>query len=239
VDQFGYGINVLSLSSDPEIHFDYQSDKSKPGGYHTFDIRYLVLPDYIRTKAPATLISDVPPYALYEVNGSSPTYTTLVDTMEPPVLGVNNSNIGEATGPILDGVDLQKGIYHTIEFNGVAAAMPSWSGLGLPSGTPGVVTSEQADLNHGDVVVSVAASRQAVALLSASYDNRWTATVDGAAVPTQMIAPSLVGVAVAAGTHTVEFKYQPYPFYWFWLLVGLGAAVALRSKRLVLRGVDS
>ena len=61
--------------------------------------------------------------------------------------------------------------------------------------------------------------------LKASFDPRWTATVDGADTPTEMIAPGFVGVRVTPGHHRVLFVYHAYPFYW--LLFAFGAAVMI------------
>jgi hypothetical protein len=68
-----------------------------------------------------------------------------------------------------------------------------------------------------------------VAVLSASYHGRWRATVDGKPAPTQMVAPSLVGVTVGPGTHTVVFVYEPVAGreYVGLLAVGLVALAAL------------
>ena len=57
------------------------------------------------------------------------------------------------------------------------------------------------------------ANRVSVVLLAASYDPGWTATVDGVPVVPQMVAPALVGVEVAPGTHQVDFRYVGYSSY--------------------------
>ena len=55
--------------------------------------------------------------------------------------------------------------------------------------------------------------RPGVAVLSASYDPGWTATVNGRRVPTQMVAPALVAVNVPAGTDHVVFRFRGYGDY--------------------------
>jgi len=67
----------------------------------------------------------------------------------------------------------------------------------------------------------VTATRPAVVLLKATFDPRWTTTVDGLRVAPVMIAPSLVGVQVPAGRHVVEFRYDPVEHYPLLLGVGL------------------
>lgn len=67
------------------------------------------------------------------------------------------------------------------------------------------------------------ADRTAVVMLKASFDPRWTVTLDGVEAHPQMIAPGFVGVRVAPGRHRVLFEYHPYP--WYWALFALGALV--------------
>jgi hypothetical protein len=71
----------------------------------------------------------------------------------------------------------------------------------------------------------VEANRPAVVLLKATYDPRWTATVDGLPDEPTMMAPSLVGVEVTRGHHIVRFKYRPYHRYP--VLLALGAFTLL------------
>src|ERR1700683_1921244 len=52
-----------------------------------------------------------------------------------------------------------------------------------------------------------------VAVLSASYDPGWTATVNGRPQPIRMVAPALVAVDVPAGTDHVVFRYHGYGGY--------------------------
>jgi len=52
-----------------------------------------------------------------------------------------------------------------------------------------------------------------VAVLSASYDPGWTATVNGRPQPIRMVAPALVAVDVPAGTDHVVFRYHGYGDY--------------------------
>ena len=62
-------------------------------------------------------------------------------------------------------------------------------------------------------------------LLKATYDPRWTVTVDGIAAKPIMMAPSLVGVKVPVGHHVVAFRYKAYDRYPE--LFGIGALALL------------
>ena len=79
------------------------------------------------------------------------------------------------------------------------------------------------------------ANRRAVVLLKATYDPRWTATVDGLPVKPVMMAPSLVGVDVPPGRHEVRFAYKPYAHYPLLLAIGvltlLGLAALSAARR--------
>ena len=75
------------------------------------------------------------------------------------------------------------------------------------------VSAERAGLDDGEATATVRMRRPGVAVLSASYDPGWTATVNGRPQPTQMVAPALVAVDVPAGTNHVVFRYHGYGDY--------------------------
>jgi uncharacterized membrane protein YfhO len=77
----------------------------------------------------------------------------------------------------------------------------------------GAVSAERAGLDHGEATATVRMRRPGVAVLSASYDPGWTATVNGRPQPTRMVAPALVAVDVPAGTDHVVFRYHGYGDY--------------------------
>jgi uncharacterized membrane protein YfhO len=55
--------------------------------------------------------------------------------------------------------------------------------------------------------------RSGVAVLSASYDPGWRATVNGRRQPIRMVAPALVAVDVPAGTDHIVFRFHAYHDY--------------------------
>jgi len=77
----------------------------------------------------------------------------------------------------------------------------------------GAVSAERAGLDDGEATATVRMRRPGVAVLSASYDPGWTATVNGRPQPTRMVAPALVAVDVPAGTDHVAFRYHGYGDY--------------------------
>jgi uncharacterized membrane protein YfhO len=91
------------------------------------------------------------------------------------------------------------------------------------------VTEQQADLANGRASATIVAHEPGVAVLSASYDPGWTATIDGRPATTVMVAPALVAIRVPSGVHHVAFHYSGFPYYpQLFLLAGatlLGLAI--------------
>jgi uncharacterized membrane protein YfhO len=77
----------------------------------------------------------------------------------------------------------------------------------------GAVRAERADLDDGEASATMRMRRPGIAVLSASYDPGWTATVNGLRRPTRMVAPALVAVDVPAGTDRVVFRFHGYGDY--------------------------
>ncbi len=77
----------------------------------------------------------------------------------------------------------------------------------------GAVLAEHADLDDGEAAATVRVRGPGVAVLSASYDPGWTATVNGRPRPVRMVAPALVAVDVPAGTDHVVFRFNGYGDY--------------------------
>ena len=98
------------------------------------------------------------------------------------------------------------------------------------------VRGQRADLDNGEASATVRMHRPGVAVLSASYDPGWTATVNGRRQTTRMVAPALVAVNVPAGTDHVVFRFHgsgDYPG--LLVLSGLTLAVIALAPRCVRR----
>ena len=100
----------------------------------------------------------------------------------------------------------------------------------------GTVVGAYAQPEAGLFGADVEATRPGMVLLKATYDPRWSASVDGVEVSTAMVAPSFVGVPIPAGRHSIVFEYHPYPYYWLLIAIGLVTQLALvvgwrRSRR--------
>jgi Bacterial membrane protein YfhO len=77
----------------------------------------------------------------------------------------------------------------------------------------GALRAERVDLGDGEASATVRMRRPGIAVLSASYDPGWTATVNGRRRPTRMVAPALVAVDVPAGRDRVVFRFHGYGGY--------------------------
>jgi Gpi18-like mannosyltransferase len=214
VDAIGYVFRTItSLSTDVEVAFD----ENNPAQYQMLNIRYLILPSDRQPSVPAKLIESSGRHRLYKVPTSG--YFQVVDRSAP--IAANRADIEAATREWRNSGLASQAIYPGIAFAGAAGPAPTFTGSRPPDGPPGKVLVQSNTLQNGDFSATVVANRRAVVLLKATYDPRWTAIVDGRTAKAAMMAPSLVGVEVAAGRHVVRFKYQPYPHYP--LLFAIGA----------------
>jgi hypothetical protein len=226
VDTVGFTFRTIaSLSTDVEAAFD----DTNPAQYEMLGIRYVILPDGREPGVPATLVARSGAHTLWKVKSTG--YLQVVDRATP--VAADRTDLERAVRDFMRSDEASRGIYRGVTFPGEAAAPPTFAGATLPAGSAGTVLTQSARPADGVFAGTVEANRRAAVLLKASYDPRWTATVDGLAVEPTMLAPSLVGVEVPAGRHEVEFRYRPIDDYP--LLLGVGAltllALALYPRR--------
>jgi hypothetical protein len=205
VDEVGFTVRTASLMSDPEVAFD----ETNPANYAAFGIRYLLLPSGMTPPVPATRLTVLGMYALWTLPNVS--YVQVVDTRG--TVSAASGNLGDFAKTFFQSLPVVAPIYPTVAYGGAQAAPGTLPAHAHPTTPAGHVVAEHADLANGTVTVRVDAARRSVVLLSASYDPGWQATVDGRRVPTEMVAPALVGVPVRAGEHEVIFVYKGYPDY--------------------------
>jgi Bacterial membrane protein YfhO len=231
IDEVGYTLRTASLMTDPEYYFD--PDNS--GDYPLFGIHYLLLPKGHGPPVPAHLTACRSLYCLWTLPGRG--YVHLVDTTG--VLHATRADVGSQSELLLQAPLLTESRDLTVAFNGKAAATPTAPDSSRLSGPPGHVIAEHDALTDGEVRVRVVARRRCVVVLSASFDPGWSATVDGHTVPTQMVAPALVGVPVGPGAHRVVFQYNGFGSYnALWVLGALVLLIAVIAPPLWRRSRD-
>jgi hypothetical protein len=220
-DGLGFTRPTWSLMSGAEARFD----PGRTSHHELFGVRYVIAP---RDQTPAAADRPVTtdgPYWLWQVEGAGP--LRVVDTTTPIV--ADRFDLTTATSAFLRSELPDLGRYPTVAFDGRPAARPTLAADDDPTGQAGSVLAATAHPADGVFSGRVRAVRPAVVALAASFDPRWTATVDGIPVPVQMIAPALVGVPVDAGEHRVRFSYRPISAwqYAWWFGVGALAIVGL------------
>lgn len=199
--------------SDPEVGFD----DTVPADYELFGIRWLLLPGGMKPPVPATFVERRGHYALWSIPGNG--YVQVVQTRGS--ISASSGNLGSFAAAFLASLPIAGAIYPTVAYESTAGAPGTLGADSSLSTPPGSVLFVRSDFASGTVDAEVSATREAVVLLSASYDPGWQATVDGRPVATEMVAPALVGVRIGSGTHTVRFVYRGFPDYPE--MLGLGA----------------
>jgi hypothetical protein len=231
VDEVGYTLRTASLMTGPEAQFD----ESQPSDYRLFGIRYLLLPIGSSPPVTARLVANSGPYELWTVPDGGYVHVGRIVGR----VAADRTDLGAQSVPLLRSGLAAAGRYLEVAFGrgpGVAPAAPA---VARGPAARGAVVSELDDLSHGQVAATIRLPSAGVAVLSASFDDGWTASVNGVRRPVRMIAPALVGVHVGAGVHTVAFTYEGYGGYPWLLALSALALVACagvdRVRRVRLR----
>jgi hypothetical protein len=203
VDEVGYTLRTASLMTDPEYYFD----DDNVSDYDLFGIRYLLLPSGWVPPVPSHLLKRAGPYALWTVGRRG-----YVDVGR--IVGVttaDRTDVGARSIDLLRSGLAARGAYLRVDFGAASRSAP------LPAVARNVATgsviAESDDLEQGVVDTTVRMKRPGVVVLSVSFDPGWTATVDGRAHATEMVAPALVATRVSAGTHRIVFRYRGFDGY--------------------------
>jgi hypothetical protein len=226
-DGLGFTRPTWSLMSGAEARFD----PARASHHELFGARYVIAPRDQEPVAATRRLATDGPFGLWEVDAAGP--LRVVDTST--TITADRDDLTTATSAFLRSDLPDLGRYPTVAFGGRPAAPPTLADGQEPEGPAGEVLETEADAADGRYAGRVRADRPAVVALAASFDPRWTATVDGRSVPVQMLAPALVGVPVPAGEHDVAFAYRPIsPWaYALWLAIGVAAvwSLALLDRR--------
>jgi hypothetical protein len=204
VDEVGYTLRTASLMTDPEYFFDDRD----PSDYRLFGIRYLILPAADRPPVRARLAMRSGPYWLWTIDGAGYVQAGRIVGEIP----ANRTNVGARSVALLRSGLAADGAYLGVRFDsdgGGDGPLPTVR----HEASAGAVRAQRADLDDGEAAATVRMRRRGIAVLSASYDPGWTATVNGRQLPTRMVAPALVAVNVPAGTDHIVFRFHGYDDY--------------------------
>jgi Bacterial membrane protein YfhO len=225
----GFAGRVASISVVTELGFD----PGRLDHYALYGVRYVIVPSVAEPRVPAKLLRTRGVYSLFEVGDGG--YLRVVDSIGPAITA-NRENLGGQTNSYISSNLPAQGVTRPIAFDGDPAARPTISVADLPSEAAGSVRHEADHPDDGQFSGRVTMHRRALVVLAESYHGRWTATVDGKPVKTQMVAPSFVAAVVPAGTHQIAFRYAPYPASNYALLFSVGI-LAIGSLSLIDRRV--
>ncbi len=204
VDEVGYTLRTASLMTDPEYYFDQRN----PSDYRLFAIRYLILPVGREPPVRARLAMQSGPYSLWTIDSAGYIQAGGI----AGEISANRTNVGARSVRLLRSGLAADGAYLSVRY-GVNGGGDGRLPPVRSQARAGAVRAERADLDNGEATATVQMRRPGVAVLSASYDPGWTATVNGRLRPTRMVAPALVAVDVPAGTNHVVFRFHGYGDY--------------------------
>jgi hypothetical protein len=204
VDEVGYTLRTASLMTDPEYFFDDRD----PSDYRLFGIRFLILPAGDEPPVRARLAMRSGPYWLWTIDGAGYVQAGRI----VGEISANRTNVGARSVRLQQSGLADAGAYLSVRYGvdgGGNGPLPT-----VRNQSPaGAVRAERVDLGDGEASATVRMRRPGIAVLSASYDPGWTATVNGRRQPTRMVAPALVAVDVPAGTDRVVFRFHGYGDY--------------------------
>jgi hypothetical protein len=204
VDEVGYTLRTASLMTDPEYFFDDHD----PTDYRLFGIRYLILPAGDEPPVRARLAMRSGPYSLWTIDGAGYVQAGRI----VGAISANRTNVGARAVRLLHSGLAAHGAYLGVRY-GVDGGGDGRLPTARRQSSAGAVRAEHADLDDGEASATVRMRRPGIAVLSASYDPGWTATVNGRRRPTRMVAPALVAADVPAGTDHVVFRFHRYGDY--------------------------
>lgn len=219
VDEVGFTLRTSSLVTDNEAYFN----EADPAQYQLYGIRYVLTPSGMTPPVAATFLASSGRHRLWQVANTG--YLQVVDTVG--TIAADRSDMANQMQPFLQSAEFHQGQLATVAFAGAAAAPSTLSVASAPTTPPGTSTDALIQAQDGFFAGQVVANRTAAVLLKATYDPRWSVTVDGSRATPYMVVPGFVAVTVGPGQHSVVFQYVPYPHYGLLLAIGALTLLAL------------
>ena len=208
---------VQSLTTDIEASFD----ENNLSQYEMLNVRYIIAPTSRVPAVPHTVVQTLGGSTLYAIETTG--YFQVVDRVGS--ISANRVDINDATAAFRGSDQASRSVYPGIAFDG-DKPLPDTVTAATDS-PPGTVINQSNQRADGIFEATVSAQRRSVVVLKATYDPGWRVTVDGESANTVMMAPSIVGVEVGPGQHTIRFSYRSYPHYPWLFLLGALALLSL------------
>jgi Bacterial membrane protein YfhO len=190
--------------------------------YRLFGIRSVVAPAGIQTALPPFWHRDqiIGRFDTFTIAGS--TYFDVVDA--PEVARIDKASFYDVNDRWLQSDQVEKRRHLLLDYAGVVSAPAP---LPAGAGEPGIVTASD------DREATVQVQRPAYLLFKMTWHPNWQARVDGARVPTVMLSPGFIGVAVPPGSHKVTMHYQGSVWRLWLALAGVLAVAGARGVTLL------
>jgi hypothetical protein len=205
----------LSLNADLLWEFDEQ-DLSH---YRLFNVDYVIAPPSVRLPAELRALATTPKYVLYAAPGRGYAGYAAIARREP---ASTNADLFAKELAWLRGGNAAR--WSFTRFDYPHAASDTFAPIAdCPSGR---IASERVQPARFDLVVRCDTASAIV--VKVTYHPNWRVTVDGSAVATFMVSPSLIGFAVPPGEHSVVAEYRSTPIKTPLLILG-GVVVALAA----------
>jgi hypothetical protein len=217
----------LSLNAD--ILFDF--DPANEADYRVFGVTYVLapatrtLPDFLKA------IRRTPLYTLYAAPASAAArYAMVTDRVRAPT----QTELFSIMRTWLHGPEPDTHVLR-IDYPAGPAGSTGASGPGCSDG--GAIESDRIAPSRVEAVVRCASA--ATLVLNMTYHPNWRVTVDGTAVDTYMVSPSMIGIDLPAGRHAVVAEYRSTPIKAPLLVLGGVVLLAMVVARRALERIDA
>jgi hypothetical protein len=199
----------LSLNSD----YIWDFNDHNPGQFDLYNIRYVVAPTNQAVADFMKPIKATPTYTLYEVPTSGYAEYVTISSWEPipsqTALFARNRPWVNSSAPAAKS-------FVAYDYPSTATTPTGGPEAGCPDGGRILFQAKTDD----SFTFTVACPAAAPLVIKTTYHPNWQVQVDGQPVSTFMVSPSLIGLNVPAGTHTVTAQYQQTPIKTPLLILG-------------------
>ena len=217
-----------SLNSD--LVFDF--DPTRAADYAAFGVTYVIAPSTRQLPDFLVALRRTALYTLYSAPASAAArYATVADTIRvPSQTGILPLQRSWLLGPLP-----AAGKVIRIDYPATPAGATGHGAPGCDAG--GTIGSEV--IAQGRVSVVATCPTAATLVLAITYHPNWHVTSDGVPVDTFMVTPSVIGVSLPPGRHTIVAEYRSTPIKTPLLAMGALIFVAVAAFRRRIERLDA